>query len=140
MANIGYGVSLLVADAFPGTTPDNDIGEVMSFTPPSPSRDIIDVTSSSSDNMAREFITGLIDYGEASFEIIWDAGSANDTLLRTISLERNPRFYRASFSQYTPAKTITFRAFLTSYAPAAPLDDKMTASITLKVTGAPVYA
>lgn len=140
MANIGYGIALTVSDASPDTTPDNAIGEIMSFTPPSPSRDVIDVTSSSSSGMAREFITGLIDYGEASFEMIWDAGSTTDVLLRGISLERSPRTYRASFSQYSPAKTITFLAYLTAYAPAAPLEDKMTASITLKVTGAPVYA
>ena len=140
MANIGYGISLLVSDISPDITPDNAIGEIMSFTPPSPSRDVIDVTHAASAGMAREFITGLVDFGEASFEMIWDAGSATDTLLRTISLERLPRTYRASFSQYTPAKTITFTAFMTNFERSVPMDDKMTASITLKVTGSPVYA
>lgn len=140
MPDIGYGVSLLVSDVSPATTPTNAIGTIMSFTPPNPTRDIIDVTSSSSANMAREFVAGLIDYGESSFEMLWDTGSTTDALLRGITLERAPRTYRATFSQYTPARTITFQAYLTGYERSAPMEDKMTASITLKVTGAPVYA
>ena len=140
MPDIGYGVTLSVSDAAPAVTPTNAIGTIMSFTPPNPSRDIIDVTSSSSANMNREFIAGLIDQGEAGFEMLWDTGSTADVLLRGISIERLPRTYRATFSQYTPARTITFQAFLTGYERAAPLEDKMTASVTLKVTGSVTYA
>lgn len=140
MPNIGYGVTLSVSDASPAVTPVNLIGKITNFTPPSASRDIVDVTNSDSPNFAREFIAGLIDYGEASAEMIWDLGTTSDILLRTLLTERTPRTWRASFSQYTPAKTITFTAFLTGYEPDAPLEDKMTASITLKVTGAPVIA
>lgn len=140
MPNIGYGVTLSVSDAAPAVTPVNLIGKITNFTPPSATRDIVDVTSSDSLNFAREFIAGLIDYGEASAEMIWDLGTTSDILLRALLTERTPRTWRASFSQYTPAKTITFTAFLTGYEPDAPLEDKMTASITLKVTGAPVVA
>lgn len=140
MPDIGYGVTLAVSDASPATSPINAIGAIMSFTPPSPSRDIIDTTSSSSANMAREFIAGLIDYGEASFDMLWDTGNATDVLLRGISLERAPRTYRASFTQYSPTRTITFLAYLTNYERNAPFDDKMTATVTLKVTGAPTFA
>ena len=111
-----------------------------SFSSPSATRDIIDVTSSDSADFAREFIAGLIDYGEAGAEIIWDLGTTSDTLLRSLLTERTPRTWEASFAQYTPARTITFEAFLTGYEPDAPMEDKMTASITLKVTGAPVVA
>lgn len=140
MAEIGYGLALSVSDAHPDVTADNVIGNVFNFTPPAPSRDIIDVTTNSSPNRAREFITGLIDYGEASFEINFEPGDAADVLLRTIALEREPRTWLASYGQYSPAETITFLAFLTAYQPSSPMDDKMTASITLKVTGQPVYA
>lgn len=140
MPDIGYGVTLSVSDAAPATSPVNAIGTIMSFTPPNPSRDIIDVTSSSSANMNREFIAGLVDQGEAAFEMLWDTGSAADVLLRGISAERLPRTYRATFSQYSPARTITFAAFLTGYERSAPLEDKMTATVSLKVTGTVTYA
>lgn len=140
MPEIGYGVELRVSDAAPATTPTNLIGQIMDVTPPSPTRDIIDVTSSSSPNMAREFIAGLIDYGEASFQMNWEPGSAADTLLRGISLERLPRTYQMRWTQMTPDVTITFAAFLTGYERASPMADKMEATVTLKVTGAPVQA
>lgn len=140
MANIGYGITLAVSNAAPAVDPTNVIGDVMNFTPPSPTRDIVDVTSSSSANMTREFIAGLVDPGEATFELVWDLGDAKDVTLRAISIERTPRTYRATFNQYSPVRTVTFVAFMTGYERATPLDDKMTATVTLKVTGAPVYA
>lgn len=140
MPDIGYGVTLSVSDASPAVTPINTIGTILSFTPPNITRDIIDITSSSSANFAREFIAGLIDYGEAGFEMLWDINNTADALLRTISLERTPRTYRATFAQYTPARTITFLGYLTGYERDAPLEDKMMATVTIKVTGAPVQA
>ena len=140
MPNIGYGVQLYVSDVFPAVNPTNLIGSITSFTPPSPTRDIIDITSSSSLNFAREFMAGLIDYGEASAEMLWDLNSGADLLLSTMLLERNPRTFRGVFTQYTPSRTITFAGFLTGYEQGAPMEDKMTATITMKVTGAPVKA
>lgn len=140
MADIGYGVTLSVSDASPAVTPTNAVGAITSFTPPNPTRDIIDVTSSDSPNMAREFIAGLIDYGEAGFEMLWEINNTADALLRAIILERKPRTWRATFSQFTPARTVTFLGYLTGYERAAPLEDKMMATITIKVTGAPVQA
>lgn len=140
MPAIGYGITLLVSDAFPAVTPVNVIGNITDFTPPSATRDIVDVTSSSSPNFAREFIAGLIDFGEASAGLVWDLGTPSDLLLRALLTERERRTWRASFAQYTPARLLTFTAFLTGYEPSAPMEDKMTATITLKVTGNPVVS
>lgn len=140
MANIGYGVTLSVSDAAPAVTPINVIGAITNFTPPSATRDIIDVTSSDSVDFVREYIPGLTDPGEASFEMNWDLGAISDTLLRTLSIERGIRTWRATFTQYTPARTITFAGFVQSYDPDAPMEDKMTASVTIKVTGVAVVA
>jgi predicted secreted protein len=140
MAEIGYGITLYVSDAAPDTTADNLIAGVMTVTPPSPERDIIDVTTSDSPNMAREFITGMIDYKECTAEMLWTPGDATDVLLRTISLERAPRTYKVVWPQLDPDVAITFKAFLVSFERNSPLDDKMTATLTLKVTGAPSYA
>lgn len=140
MAEIGYGITLYVSDAAPDTTADNVVAGVMTVTPPSPSRDIIDVTTSDSAGMAREFIAGMIDYGEVKADIVWVPGDAADVLLRTISLERAPRTYKIVWTQLNPDVSITFAGFLTAFERNSPLDDKMTASITIKVTGAPSYA
>lgn len=137
---IGYGVTLHVSDAFPAVTPTNLLGNVIDTTPPNPTRDIIDVTSSSSLNMAREFIAGLIDYGEVTIEMNWLPGDSTDALLRGIALERNPRTWKLTWTQMTPDVTCTFAAFLTGYERNSPMADKMTATLTLKVTGEPVWA
>lgn len=140
MPDIGYGVTLSVSDVSPAVTPTNTVGAITAFTPPNPTRDIIDVTSSDSPNMAREFIAGLIDYGEAGFDMLWEINNTADALLRAIILERKPRTWRATFNQFSPVRTVTFLGYLTGYERSAPLEDKMTATITIKVTGAPVQA
>lgn len=137
---IGYGVTLAVGDAYPAVTPTTTIGNVTNVTPPNPTRDIVDVTSASSPNMAREFIAGLIDYGEASIEVNWNPGDAADVLMRAVALERSPRTYRLTWTQMNPDVTCTFQAFLTGFERSTPMDDKMTGTLTLKVTGAPVWA
>lgn len=137
---IGYGVTLSVSDAYPAVTPVNSIGNVTNVTPPNPTRDIVDITSSSSANMAREFIAGLIDYGEASIELNWMPGDAVDVLLRGVAMERNPRTWKLIWTQMTPDVSCTFAAFLTGFERSSPMDDKMSGTLTLKVTGAPVWA
>lgn len=139
---IGYGVTLHVNDPDGGTptVADQLVAGVTNVTPPSPTRDIIDTTHAASPDMAREFIVGLIDYGEATFEINWVPGDATDALLAGISLETEPRIWMMTFTQITGDPSVTFDAYLTAYERNAPTEDKMTASITLKVTGAPVWA
>lgn len=46
------------------------VGNIQAFNPPSPESDEIEITDASS--TAKEFIQGLRDYGEGSFEINWD--------------------------------------------------------------------
>lgn len=139
---IGYGVTLHVNDPG-GATPtvaDQLVAGIVNVTPPSPSRDIIDVTHSASPGMAREFIVGLIDYGEASFDLNWVPNDTTDAMLQDISLETAPRIWKMTFTQVAGSPNVTFDAYLTAYERTAPTEDKMTASITLKVTGAPVWA
>lgn len=139
---IGYGVTLHVNDpagAAP-TVADQLVAGVTNVTPPSPSRDIIDVTHAASPDMAREFIVGLIDYGEASFELNWVPNDTTDSLLSGISLETEPRIWKMTFGQITGSPSVTFDGYLTAYDRSAPMDDKMTASVTIKVSGAPVWA
>jgi hypothetical protein len=138
MANIGYGIQLYVSDVFPAVNPINLVASITDYTPPSPTRDIIDATSSSSLNFAREFIAGLIDYGESGAGLVWDLGNTADVLLSAMLLERNPRVFKALFTQYTPNRFISFSGFLTGFEPSGPMAELMTATITMKVTGAPV--
>lgn len=64
------------------------IAEVYDITPPSDTIDVIDATHMQSPNATREFILGLNDPGECSFEMNFIPGSNAD---ETIQAVRNAR-------------------------------------------------
>lgn len=132
-AAIGYGAVMAYGD---GASPEvfTTFAEVTSITPPAAQIDIIDVTHMASPGTAREFIAGLIDYGEASFEINLIPGTGADSAIRSQFAARTTKNYRISFPD-SPATTEVFAAFVTGYERNVPVDDRMTATITLKVTG-----
>lgn len=132
-ASIGYG-SLLEISTDGGST-WNEIAEVFSITPPSSAVDIIDVTHMQSVGRDREFILGLNDPGEASMELNFVPGSETDDLLLQIKAAYAPVKCRITW----PNSVVwTFDGLLTGYEPSAPNDDKMTATVTFKVTGSVV--
>lgn len=144
MAQTGYGCAIRVSDAgstIALTSSPTTLGEIMNPVPPNPTRDIIDVTHAASTGQAREFIVGLIDYGECTFDLNWTPGNATDTLLRSISVEDETREYEITFPVVGGNdQTVTFAAYLTAYERSAPVDGKMTGTVTLKVTGEPTWA
>lgn len=108
------------------------IANVTSLSPPNISRETLDVTSHDSPNGYMEFLGGLKDPGEVSFDVNYDP-SEHDKLVE--DFEKNlPVNYEVAF----PDGTVwAFGAILTAFEPEAPYDDKLTASLTLKVTSKP---
>ena len=126
-AAIGYNTLFGISDDS-GTTYDT-VAEVTNITPPGETLDIIDATHMLSPNKTREFIEGLKDPGETSFEMNFVAGAtAGDSLIRSLS---GPQMCRITFPN---GYTWTFVAIKTGYEVEAPIDDKMTATVTMKVT------
>jgi hypothetical protein len=112
--------------AAPGTWVPID--ECFRFGAPTDSFDQIDVTHYGSSR--REFIAGLGDSGEAEIEMNYIPGSGTDTfLLASKALSRNVRV------TFPNAVTVTFVALVRSYEPTDPVDDKLVAKVTLKVSG-----
>lgn len=129
-AMIGYGSKFELHDGgSPGTY--DEIAEVFNITPPSDSIDVIDATHMQSPDATREFILGLRDPGECSFEINFVPGGDGDTAIQAWRDARERRSCRITFPNNV---TWTFSGLLTGYEPAAPTDDKMTATVTIKVT------
>jgi len=134
-ASLGYSSSFSIQAE---NSPDNmvDIAEVTNITPPSFSLDQIDVTHMASPNGTREFIPGLIDPGEASLDINFVPGNASDLriqeLLNLTGSAVRSRQMRITFPNHV---TWTFQGVVTGYEPTVPVDDKMAATITIKVTG-----
>lgn len=136
-ALLGYGSTFEIATSGNSPTDFVSLGEVYNITPPSDTVDQIDVTHMQSPNRRREFISGLVDGGECSFEMNWVPGSTGDSELNEIlALGVGVSRRRQCRIRYPNAVTHTFEAELQSYEKTVPTDDKMTATVTFKVTGA----
>lgn len=127
----GFGTSLARGN---GAEPEvfAAIAGVNNLTPPGLSRETIDVTGHDSPNGYREFLGGLKDAGEFSAEINYKP-SAHDTLVDDLE-DEDPRNWKIVF----PDGTVwTYPAIMTGFTSAAPHDDKLSATVTFKVTGKP---
>jgi len=130
-AAIGYSTLFGIKNG--GGTYD-DVAEVTSVKPPSYSRDAIDATHMASPNSFREYVAGLMDAGEASIELNY-VPAVSDVIIAAMTAG-------AGNFQITMPNSVKFQfaGIVTAYEPDAPLDDKMSASITIKVSGKPVLA
>lgn len=104
--------------------------------PPSISRDPVEVTHTESPEGYREFIGGLKDAGEASIDLHFDPAHSTTAEFFADIGRNEPSFYKIVFPDGTEWG---FPALATGYEPGAPLDDKMTATFTVKLTGKPGF-
>jgi predicted secreted protein len=132
-------------DDTPG--PDGDaIGEVTNVTGPSTSVDTIDVTSHDSAGW-REFVAGLGDFGELRFDINFHPAVAanNQIALFTDMIDHQERYITieipADPNWETPTDEYYFWApgYIVGFEMAAPFDDKLSASVTVKLSGVPQH-
>lgn len=128
-ARIGYGTKYAIrrsGGAFAS------IAEVINVTPGEATADRIDATHMLSPGRRREYISGLIDNGEASFEINWIPGNATDELLRDLMATGEVADHQITFPN---GISVEFEAAVTGFSKAIPIDDRMTATITVAVSG-----
>jgi hypothetical protein len=135
-AIIGYGTLFSFGN---GATPEvfTALAEVVDVTPPSDTVDIIETTHMTSPNRTKEFIAGLNDPGECSFDIHFIPGAGDDAVIQTRRNLGTKNNYRITWSN---GVTWTFAGILTGYTPSAPVNDRMTATVTFKVTSSYVAA
>lgn len=95
--------------------------------------DTNDVSSHDSAGQWREFIPGMKDAGELSMDLNYDP-ALHGTLWTAVGVEKNWQITLTDGG----AATVAFAAIVTGFKAQAPFDDKLAASITIKVTGAPV--
>jgi Lambda phage tail tube protein, TTP len=134
-ALLGYGSTFqIISDSSPDVYVD--LAEITTITPPSATLDQIDVTHMQSPNRTREFISGLIDGGEASFDMNFIPGStSDDRLFELLNLPVGATRRRACRISFPNGVTWSFDAELIGYEPTVPFDDKMTATVRFKTTG-----
>lgn len=137
-ARIGYGTLFASGN---GAVPEvfTTLAEVTNITPPGWARDTVDASHEQSPGAHREFIAGLADAGEVSMDINYVPGGAAAAALEaekaltgsSAAINRRITFPDGSY--------MTFTGILTAFEPDAPIDDKMSASLTFKVSGVPTF-
>lgn len=114
------------------------IPEIYSLNGPNETNKQVDVTSFDAD--AREFIGGLPDGGEIQIEANFIPGNAQHQGLHSDFTARTARNFELHLTDddTTPTK-IAFTALVLNYGLKAGIDDRVTLSATLKLSGAPSY-
>lgn len=122
-----------------GATPEvfATIAEVTSITPPAFSRDTVDATHEQSPYGFREFIPGLTDAGEVSFDMNFVPDSSDVAAFLAEFEAAGGAAVKNRQIVFPDGSYFVFAGILTGYEPDAPIDDKMSASVTIKVTGKP---
>lgn len=109
------------------------VGGLTSISGVEVSADTIDVTTLDSADGYREFISGLIDGGEVSAEgYLSDLGTNEATLTGLIGGEA-----QSCDITFANGAKWAFDAIVTGFSTSADLEDPLSFSITLKVTGKP---
>lgn len=117
-----------------------EIAEVTNISGPSFSADTIEATHLKSPKYWREFIGGLKDGGEISFDLNLILANATHNaatgLLSTLAGSAAPP--TDTYDLVFPDATVwTMRGIVTKYETGFEIDGKLEASLTVKVTGAP---
>jgi len=120
------------------------VAQVRDINGPNMSRDTVEVTSRDSAGQAKEYLAGLLENGEVTFDLVYDPDSQTHSAsasggLITLLAAGTLNNFRVSFAD-TTATTATFAGLVTCSQPTMPLDGAQTASVTIKVSGQITWA
>ncbi len=133
----GFGTQFQRGNGATPTEVFTTIANVTGIKGPGRKRETIDVTAHDSPEQYMEFIGGLKDGGEVQLDINYDPGNATHDLDDDFD-DVDPRNYRVVILPDTDDEhTWALKAIMTELSDEFPYDDKMTRSMTLKITGKP---
>ena len=148
---IGFGTKLKFTTSSSGSSTDfRDALNVRNISGPTAESDEVECTNFSSTNNYREFLVGMIDPGELSFDVCWEteavgegeSGAWFDTATSQIwpheqltKLFENRTLAKWKIVMPTTIKTVEFDGRIKSFQPNVPVDDVITADVTVRLTG-----
>jgi len=105
------------------------LAEIVAVDPPNPSRVAINTSHTATED-AHTFTPGkLVDWGECRVTIHHNPATSPP-------IDSDPEAWVITYGSGSGAPTDSFTGFLTNYEPTGELENKMTARVTIKVTGA----
>lgn len=127
---LGYGTTVRIGR---GPTPTfTEIALVGDVDLPDEQADEVEVTHMKSPGRRKQFISGLIDSGEIGIPMNYIPDSATDTLLKSIKASGEDVIVEITLPG--AADLEQFTGFLKGYARTAPVNDKMTATATFRLS------
>lgn len=130
--------STLQVETAAGTAIYTYIAEIRSVNKPNAQVDEVEVTHMTSPGRAKEFIAGLIDYGELAIDINWIPSNATDLFIEAWKLDGLNRSVKLTYPTTGGTATDTFSAFVKGYeAGASAPGEALQGTLTLRVAGAP---
>ena len=109
------------------------VGQVVSYNGPTGSAAKIDVTHLAS--TAKEFIMGIRDEGELSFDAVYDPADVGQVVLFNDRASRTKRNWLITL-QDASSNRIKGQGYCTGFAITGSVDDAMRATYTIAITGA----
>jgi len=125
------GVGTTFSRSLNGTT-YTTIGEINSITGPTMSRATIDTTALDTAGGYRTFITGFRNPGTITLNMNFTIATYG--LMKSDFESDTPRYYRITLPD-PGATTIEFQGLVTELPLTIPADDKVTANVTIQITG-----
>lgn len=115
-----------------------ELDGVFNVTIPESTADDVEVTHYKSPGKTRQYIAGLKDLGEFTVEMNFVAGSPTDLLCQTALAAGDNRAFKTVLPDDAgePAWEIDGSAYVKGYTRNIPVDDRMTAQLTLRAAGA----
>jgi len=137
----GHGSSVLLSTT---THPTNftAIGNIISIGGPELARDGLDISTMDSTSKYREFLPAMLDAGEITIEVNYDgtASGTGDFLAGKLAATNHLVIIRfGDHTQPTNESNWKCQGAITALGHALPFDDKVTQSVTIKLSGVATY-
>lgn len=132
-ARIGYGAQFWLDNASNTLT---QLAEITEISLPNPQVAEVEATHFLSTGRHREYIAGMIEDGEGQFSMNYDPNSATDVILRAAVADGVARSYKIVVPDSSANWEVTGECIVKGYQRNVPIDDRMTATVTIRFTGA----
>jgi len=137
----GHGASVLLSST---THPTNGtaIGNIISIGGPELARDAVDISTMDSTSKYREFLPAMLDSGEITIEINYDGTALGTANLLQSYIGSNATAIVIRFGDHTTPSSESHwdcLGMITGLGNAIPFDDKVTQSVTIKLSGVATY-
>lgn len=128
------GAAANLAGGTAGVEQFTPVAEITNISGPDETLELIDATHMGSPGARREFIPSLLDSGEVTLDLNFLPSDTNQNGLRQDMNNRVKRNFQIVWTDLATT-TYTFAGYVTNHTKSAQIDDKLSASVTIKVTG-----